>query len=81
MSQILSLNIREVNLCNLMHWEHGSWDVPLHTESWILSLKGDMKAYMATFFGDKVWDLGWGLGLAFLFHPTLNTSLERLCTK
>jgi hypothetical protein len=52
----------EVDPCNLSHWEHGSWDLPLHIGSQGLTLKYDMDAYIATFFGDEAWDIWWELG-------------------
>ena len=30
-SQVLGPKSLEVSPCNLNHWEHGSWDLPLHT--------------------------------------------------
>ena len=56
-SQVLSPKSVEVNLCNLNHWEHGSWDLPLYTGPVVLSPKYDMDAYMATFFGGEAWDM------------------------
>jgi hypothetical protein len=54
----------EVNPCNLNHWEHGSWDFPLHMGSQVLSPKYDMHAYMATLFEGEAWDLCCELGRA-----------------
>ena len=34
-----------------------TWDLPLHTESRVLSPKYDMDAYMATLLGGEAWDL------------------------
>ena len=39
----------EINMCNHIHCEHGSWDLPLHTWSQILSLKYGMDAHMTNF--------------------------------
>ena len=39
-------------MCNLMRWEHGSWDLPLHTRSQALSLNYNMDVYMVHF-----WDM------------------------
>ena len=63
-SQVLSPKSHEVNLCDLNHWEHGSWDLPLHMGSQVLSLSYDMDAYMATLFGGEAWDLCCELGWA-----------------
>ena len=74
-SQVLSPVSLEVNPCNLRCWEHGSWDLPLHTWFQILSPKYDMDAHMARVFEGEAWDLcselGWGPG-----HIWLHTTLE-----
>ena len=41
-SEVVSLKSLKVNLCNLNRWEHGSWDLPLHMGSLILSPMYDM---------------------------------------
>ena len=56
-SQVLILKSLEVNLCNLDHCEHGSWDLPLHMRSQVPSPKYDMDAYMTTLYGGEAWDL------------------------
>jgi hypothetical protein len=55
--QVLSPEPLEVYMSNLNHWQHGSWDLPLHTK--VPSPKYDMDAYMATSFGGEYWDLCW----------------------
>jgi hypothetical protein len=47
----------EVNPCNLNHGEHGSWNLPLHMGSQVLSSKCDMDVHMASLFGGEAWDL------------------------
>ena len=54
----------EVNMCNLSHWEHESWDLALHTGSQVLSSGYDMDACMATLYEGEAWDLCWELGRA-----------------
>jgi hypothetical protein len=64
-------------LCNLNRWDHGSWGLPLHTKSQVLSLKSQVWhgcLHDNTFFRGEVWDLCWGFGWAKCY-PTLNTSL------
>ena len=56
-SQVLSPSSIEVDMCNLHGSKHGSWDLPLHIESHVLSAKYDMDAYMATLSGGEAWDL------------------------
>jgi hypothetical protein len=58
----LSPKSHEVNPCNVDHWEHGSWDLPLHTWSQVQSPNYDMDAYMAALFGGEAWDLCCELG-------------------
>ena len=55
-SQVLS-HLR--SWCNLSHWEHGGWDLPLHMGPQVLSPKFDMNAYMVTLFGGEAWDVCW----------------------
>ena len=38
-SQVLSPKSLEVNPCNLIHWEHGSWDFPFSHKVSVVSLK------------------------------------------
>jgi hypothetical protein len=70
--QVLSPKSLEDNPCNLNCWWHGSWDLPLHTESQVLSTKYDMDTYRTTFF--KRWGLGFVLrvGSSKKLDPTLN---------
>jgi len=60
--QAINSKSLEVNLCNLSHWEHQSWDLSLHMGSHVLSPKYDMDVYMATFLGGEAQDLCWELG-------------------
>ena len=63
-SQVPSPKSREVNQCNLNRWEHGSWDLPLHTGLQVPSSRYDMDVCMAPRFGGEAWDLCWELGRA-----------------
>ena len=45
-SRALSPMSLEVNPCNLNRWERGSWDLPLHMESQVMSPKYDIIAYL-----------------------------------
>ena len=56
-SQVLVPKSLEVNMGNLNHGVHGSWDLPLHGMSQVLSLKYDIVAYMATLLGGEAWGL------------------------
>ena len=64
----------EVNLCNLYHWENGSWDLLCYTWFQVLSFMYDMNDYMTTFFGGEAWDLCWELGQAKKLTPTFDKS-------
>ena len=63
-SQVLCSKSLKVNPHNLNRWEHGSWDLSLHTGSPVLRPNNDMNAYMATLFGGEAWNLCWELGWA-----------------
>ena len=60
--QVLSPTSVEVNPCNPSCWEHGSWDLPLHTESKVQNPKYDMDVYVVTLFRGEIEDLRWDLG-------------------
>ena len=53
------------------------FQVLIHMESQVLSLKIDMDAYMATLFGGEAWDLCYELGQAKKQDPILNPSHAR----
>ena len=77
-SKVLSPYSLEVIPCNLNHWEHGNWDLPLHMDSQVLSPKHDTNAYMATLFGDEAWDLCWDLDRA-KSQTQLSTQDQQVC--
>ena len=62
--KVLSPNSFEVNPSNISRWEHGSWDLSLHTRSQVLSLKYDMNAYMIALFVGEAQGLCWELCLS-----------------
>ena len=59
-----SLKSLEVKPCNLNHWEHESWDSPLHMGSQVLNPKYDTYAHTAKLFEGDGWDLCWELSRA-----------------
>ena len=54
--QVLSPSSLEVNPCNLIYEEHGSWDLPIRKGSQVLSHKYDINVYMATLYEGKACD-------------------------
>ena len=66
-SQILSPKSLEVNPCNLSHWEHGSWDLPLHTGS---------QVWHGCLHGNIFWRRGLRLVLRIVLSKMLDPTLK-----
>ena len=69
--QVLSPNSLEVNMCNLTHREHGSWDLPIHM---ISQVQVPSMTWVST------WQHFWRWGLEFVLWVGLSKKLNPIRT-